>query len=168
MTIDRMGNFSAPLRAAACLAVLLSHSGCAYLNHRARDASDILTLSGETNTYGASIQVLPIQLGVGYGRGQGYGLRSGAMGPYEFEDRHLLVVGEKKFDPEEERGQKAYDLSYIAGATLLDSKPQPWQRFLQIEAALGFGVGVRAGLNIGELLDFLIGLTTVDIAHDDR
>jgi hypothetical protein len=37
----------------------------------------------------------------------------------------------------------------------------------QIETALGVGLVARAGINPGELLDFLLGWTTVDIFNDD-
>jgi hypothetical protein len=39
--------------------------------------------------------------------------------------------------------------------------------FYQTEAVLGMGLVVRAGVNVGELVDFLIGWTTIDIFDDD-
>ncbi len=50
---------------------------------------------------------------------------------------------------------------------LFKSQPQPWQRWLQIEVSAGLGLGLRLGVNFGELFDLLVGLTTVDVAHDD-
>ena len=39
--------------------------------------------------------------------------------------------------------------------------------FFDIELALGFGYIFRIGLNPAELIDFLLGLTTIDIFGDD-
>ncbi len=46
-------------------------------------------------------------------------------------------------------------------------KRQPWHYYSQIEVVVGLGPSVRAGFNPGELLDFLLGWTTVDIYDDD-
>lgn len=45
------------------------------------------------------------------------------------------------------------------------SKSLPY--FSQIDVVVGIGRGIRLGCNPGELLDFLLGWTTVDIFNDD-
>ncbi len=49
---------------------------------------------------------------------------------------------------------------------------KPWQQhipyYTQIELAVGLGGTLRLGFNPGELLDFLLGWTTIDIFSDDR
>ena len=39
--------------------------------------------------------------------------------------------------------------------------------YTQIEAVVGAGPSVRLGFNPGELLDFILGWTTIDIYKDD-
>lgn len=39
--------------------------------------------------------------------------------------------------------------------------------YTQLEAAAGLGLGIRAGINPGEILDLLLGFATVDLHGDD-
>ena len=41
------------------------------------------------------------------------------------------------------------------------------EQFTQIEILFGLGITFRLGFNPGELIDFLLGWSTVDIYHDD-
>ncbi len=43
----------------------------------------------------------------------------------------------------------------------------PWYYYTQCEVCLGVLRGVRLGVNPGELLDFLLGWTTLDTFNDD-
>lgn len=45
--------------------------------------------------------------------------------------------------------------------------PYPHYYYSQVEAYLGAGLGLRVGFNLGELLDFVLGWTTIDIFGDD-
>ena len=42
-----------------------------------------------------------------------------------------------------------------------------WQSLTQCELAAGLGPTVRLGFNPGELVDFILGWTTLDIYGDD-
>jgi len=44
----------------------------------------------------------------------------------------------------------------------------PWPRAADVELGASLGVGLHAGFSPGELLDFLVGFTTLDIAGDDK
>lgn len=45
--------------------------------------------------------------------------------------------------------------------------PYPFSYWTQVETFLGLGMGLRLGFNPGELLDFILGWTTLDIYGDD-
>lgn len=47
------------------------------------------------------------------------------------------------------------------------AKFSPLPYFFDVEVALGFGYIFRFGLNFAELIDFLLGVTTLDIFGDD-
>lgn len=154
----------ANLRFIFYIPMLFLLAGCTYFHDRARDFGDIFTVSAETKHLGVSAQIFPASFGVAYGKGKGYGLRSGTFGVYSYSDKHLLISGEKDFYPLEKRGKKKYDLEYFY--TLIPDGP-PWQYYWQIEVAAGLGVGLRLGLNLGEMADFMLGWAMIDIANDD-
>lgn len=116
----------------------------------------------------ATVQLGPFMTGLGIAGGSGFGLRSGGMGVYDTEEMNLLYGGLKEFVPrgvDQQRG-KGYDFDYVA-IPHTGSASNGWFNWFQIEAALGIVVGVRAGFNPAEMLDFVLGWTTVDICHDD-
>lgn len=45
--------------------------------------------------------------------------------------------------------------------------PTHWPYYTQIEGCLALGLSIRLGFNPGELLDFILGWTTIDIFSDD-
>ena len=49
---------------------------------------------------------------------------------------------------------------------MLELVPDP-SYYNQIEAVIGVGPSLRLGFNPGELLDFILGWTTIDIYKDD-
>ncbi|MBN2589521.1 MAG: leucine-rich repeat domain-containing protein [Sedimentisphaerales bacterium] len=142
-------------------------SGCAYVENRARDAADMITISGEAVAVGATIGVAnrvhlsPFYLGGGYG----FGLRSGAIGLYQNSQMVCFFFpfandfSPSKFDSY--RG-KGYSWDFIEF-----QHSGEWFNLGQIEAAVGLGVGVRAGINIFEIADFFVGFAGIDICNDD-
>ncbi len=48
-----------------------------------------------------------------------------------------------------------------------DGTTYPYYYYTQVEAVLAIGGGFRVGVNPGELLDFLLGFTTLDLFGDD-
>ncbi|MCB1137598.1 MAG: hypothetical protein KDK23_02540 [Leptospiraceae bacterium] len=45
---------------------------------------------------------------------------------------------------------------------------QGYNSLFQVEFSLGLYGGIRAGINLAEIADFLIGFTTLDILDDDK
>lgn len=160
---------------------ILFISGCAYMNNRVDDFKDIFTLALETKGVNAEIQALPMTLGIGYANGKGYGLRSGTLGEYEYSEYGVLILGRKTFKGTPGRGKNACDIMYAipygsspmsddkkSGAIVRSlgySSPACW---MNVEAAIHLGVGVRAGMNFAGLLDFFLGFGGVHIFKDDE
>ncbi len=77
------------------LGVSLFGSSCVYLQDRGRDFLDSATISSEVAYVGVGAQVTAFQIGVGGGEGIGFGLRSGALGAYGFQEVNALFVSSK-------------------------------------------------------------------------
>lgn len=171
-------------------------TGCAstggYLANRGRDFADIFTLGVELGGLNASAQVGPIATGLGFAKGKGWGLVQGNLGPYEFEEMNFVVVGSKLVALNPEADYAGYMIGYEWVRTLvllpttivvsmisgdsdgetLDTKPfrvghGGWRPCFQIEADVNVLGGLRAGINLAEGLDFILGWTTLDIFNDD-
>ncbi|MEW6742717.1 MAG: hypothetical protein AB1486_08155 [Planctomycetota bacterium] len=219
-----------PALIAALFLLLLCPCGCRYAAHRGRDLTDIVTLAAETSGANAAVQCGPIITGLGSARGQGFGLRAGAMGKYQFDEWNVLIASHRSFTPSEELGGKDYELdnhvlSVLVGAAIIlaplvllmscatgpqigsyygsppprapgssESTGRPtvaslvperwpdlprghrtppeglagaWLAWLQVEVTASAGLGARAGVNLGEFVDFILGWTTLDICSDD-
>ena len=160
---------------------ILLINGCAYMDKRMADFKDIGTLAIETRGVNAEIQILPLTLGAGYANGKGYGLRSGTIGEYEYKEYGVAIIGRKIFKGTSERGEKDYDYMYanpFSSSPGIDenkngprvhplgkTSPAYWWN---VEAAVHLGVGIRAGVNLAELLDFFLGFAGIDILNDDK
>jgi hypothetical protein len=72
----------------------------------------------------------------------------------------LLKIGSQ--EPASITREPELDIPFIH----LPSRPCP-PYFTQIEISVAIGLSLRFGLNPGELLDFVLGLTTLDIYADD-
>jgi hypothetical protein len=154
-----MMNFSALL----CLS---TSCGCAYLENRTRDAADMITVAGEFPAAGVSASVGLIPIGAFVGEGHGFGLRSGAVGSYDFaEFLWTWAAFDKRLKPSQldrARG-KGYSMSVISNEYWHGG----WFNWGQVEVAVGAGAGVRAGVNFCEMADFVVGLAGVDLCDDD-
>ncbi|MEO0480038.1 MAG: hypothetical protein AAF196_11195 [Planctomycetota bacterium] len=155
-------------------------SGCAYLKDRARDAADILTLSYE-ETIGAKGRVGPLSIGLLAG-GESRGLRGGALTATKDAksndlndqgDIGFLFGGYENFNPTDKWASlrhKGYTASgaLIWGAEdIIDQDRTHWPYYTEVEAVVGFGAGLRVGVNFGEFFDFLVGFVGVDLYDDD-
>ena len=159
-------------------------SGCAtsgYLGDRMRDAGDVFTATVGQN-YGVKARVGPLRAGLFCGLDYA-GLRSGELGfpfhPSCYEqaiDLELTAFSSETFFPDDlqiarKRG-KLFKSEGIICFALPDEMPPASRRqraayYTQIEAAVGLFGGLRLGFNPGELLDFILGWTTLDIYEDD-
>lgn len=149
-------------------------TGCAYLHDRGRDACDMVTVAVEAPTVNAAIQLGPLPVGFGAADGKGFGLRSGGIGIYDTGELNILCLGSRTFVPRERdlERDKGYEFTYF---WIPGCHHQPdwhihegkWGNGFQFEAALGLVVGTRVGVNLAEILDFVLGWTTLDICGDD-
>jgi len=155
---------------------MLSLTGCAYMHDRARGTCDVITIAAETGHVNASIQIGKGTLGAGVSGGKGIGLRSGALGIYEYAEINLVLLGNKALLPREYdilRG-KGYDYHFYwypwrKQEDELDVDLDEGGKFnlLQIELAACLGIGARVGFNFAELVDLVLGIFTIDILEDD-
>jgi len=166
--------------AAATAASLLS--GCAYFGARARDLGDIVRLEG---SLGVGLQANVnagelLHLGIGSRRcksaGWAYGLSTSER---RVEDHfplsyvatilnpdvaalHTLKIGDGPEQPQHRCPMVA------PGAFSSGTVHKPAMQFWNIEAGVMLvGVGVEAGVNPAELVDFILGIFGLDIAGDD-
>gem|GEM_PF-6298432 len=146
-----------------CLAML---SGCAYVENRARDAADMITVAAEFPAVGLAASGAYVGFSPSYfGEGHGVGLRSGALGPYEFKESvWLWTIFGKKLSPSEfdRQRQKGYSSDFLSRRL-----SGGWFNWGQAEVAVGVGGGLRAGVNFCEIADFVVGLAGLDICGDD-
>jgi hypothetical protein len=147
--------------------------GCAYIEDRARDAGDMITLAGELGSLGVSAWVGCVGGGLMYAGGYGFGLRSGAVGSYEYQEATCVPpFAVKHLTPGE--ADRARGKGYLDGIPVrLSGDDDPdfleagWFNLGQVEVSVAFPFGPRVGLNIFEIADFLLGWTTLDICNDD-
>jgi len=169
--------------------------GCTtpYIVNRGRDAVDIITVQVGYGG-GAKARVGFLQLGCLVDIGLG-GIRGGAFQaknefwPNGFDtpsklDLNFLWFGAETFGGNElsnHRG-KSFVCRQIVVPILLnpesdtkvrefsekmEMKHNPWPYYTQIEAVVAIGPSIRLGFNPGELFDFILGWTTIDIFKDD-
>lgn len=172
-------------------------TGCAspYMIDRRRDAADIFTASVGFGV-GAKARVGPLALGLCADTAS-YGVRGGelldglappspgdtllsempnsfaaqilAWGYDEFSDplcfdRGKTYIAESSWWPVcMPRPARKRGLYPSVG----ENKSRPTYYYTQIEVNAGLGGVLRLGFNPGELLDFLLGWTTIDIFNDD-
>ncbi len=141
-----------------------------YCADRGRDLLDTVTVAAETGNRSAAIQFAGFPIGFGDGEGVGCGLRSGKVGQYAFTDYYYWLFGDKSFTPNGDPRGKGYvvDWEWLPMPILNNPFGGPNRVQWQLEASAGIRViGFRAGINIGEIVDFVLGIFTVDIMADD-
>ena len=175
------------------VAVML-FTGCAtpYMADRKADAKDIFTATiGHGG--GVKARVGPARTGAFFGRDDA-GLRGGIVSG-DFGDRIVgkflhgtmdvdaIFFSLECYAPEERTTATVLGKQFVAGGVLGLSASVPsyesgdeWSRkpwnqhipyYTQVEVAAGIGKTFRLGINPGELVDFLLGWTTLDIFSDD-
>lgn len=166
--------YRSPMRYASLLLLVLT-TGCAtspYLTDRARDAADIFTVSAGYGV-GAKARVSCLNLGLLFDT-EPVGLRGGGLYRQQNGDEvadfaALLFYGDSFVvtGPQADRN-KTFVAPYFAFIPFFMAAPKPSDAYYwQIEAVAALGPAVRLGFNPGELLDFLLGWTTLDIFDDD-
>lgn len=172
-------------------------AGCAnsggYFADRGRDAADVFTVTLGVGG-GAKARVGPVQAGLIY-QEDSTGLRNGALFAtkpsfvlfssdnddfdFDFEeaekkgiDLNLLVIGLEHSNSDStivERRKDFHTFNFVIPVAIVepDSKHLRPHYYFQIEGLIALGPSLRLGFNAGELVDFLLGWTTVDIFNDD-
>lgn len=170
------------VRWALLLPVLCLQAGCAhtgYLADRRRDAADVATLTLGIGA-GAKLRLGPVQAAA-FENSDLIGLRAGRW----LVNGNDLVFNDERYAPIPAWGEGFYcgseafsygmeSLPTQRGKEVLARSPFPFivkgsspHFYSQLEVAGGLLFTVRAGLNPGELLDFLLGWGGVDLFADD-
>jgi hypothetical protein len=177
---------------AACLALAgLLVSGCAspYWGNRGRDAKDVMTLSVGLGL-GARARVGPLQVPL-LVQSDYAGLRCGEWFaspmrddfwtyvshaghvidqplPVYVSDYDVLYSGYEIFDPGGDAALRHKCENTLGmGLATVTSDRKNWAYYTNVEGVVGAIVSLRVGFNPGELVDWLVGFTGIDLMGDD-
>lgn len=176
----------------ALIPVLAGMAGCSstgqYFSHRRQDALDVITIGAGIGSFGAKARIGPLQTGILTDLSWFPVIRGGELFPdlrqpgsgvpYD-RDLQALIVGMEISESGKSRGK-----GFEAGALLSKDvwgkvKKYPVVPFVHlpinscpsyfsdVQIVAGLVFSIRLGVNPGELLDFLLGWTTLDIYNDD-
>ena len=171
------------------LAACILLSGCAYIHNRGNDLADIvdvgITVNGGKPQFGLFLDFFNITpLGWSNLEVTDLGLQQRQFGiePYQDKSWGLLLWGEelhgaKNFNPRDPRQARpdqtnltervAYDSGIVSLAT--GESPPPTRQFFECNRGIHLGwIGLHLTLRPADLLDFILGLTTLDILDDDQ
>lgn len=138
-----------------------------YIANRCRDGSDIFTAAVGVGG-GAKIRLGPINIGVPVSYSENErGLKGGTIIKSDngSGDIWIIIGGLDNFISPDKARDKSHVVATLGpeGPALIGSGAV----YTQIEVLLGLGCTLRFGFNPGELLDFILGLATIDIYEDD-
>lgn len=183
------------LQVLAILCLVTMTSGCVtpYMVDRGRDAADILTVTVGIGG-GAKVRAGPFQTGLLMNQDK-LGLRGGKLltadfkldefsHTYDTSDIDLLLFSLESFFMPQSFGRRdtrdkdygsvgvgplVYGVDYLHAMPWVNGfgDPGPVHFYTGIEAVIGLGPTLRFGVNPGEVVDFIIGWTTLDIFNDD-
>ena len=170
------GKWRRGLVALASALALVGSAGCTYLAHRGQDALDMIDLGVTASArpgfalYYNFVPVVPI----GYGHVDGTflgigGGRAGAMPHYE-RSRGVVLWGEEEvaFGDFDAADPETYN-AFRSGIVGLAQGPAPGPDYtLSCPHYIHLGwIGVVASPRYLQMLDFILGWTTLDIGFDD-
>lgn len=172
------------------LAFALLSNGCAYMRARGNDALDIfdigITVSPHARPDFAAYAGLINEINIGYAHvdGKFYGLHNRQFGAMDYENHSwaALVWGTAKHgagpfnpnDPHQARPEQR-DLTerpeFGVGVVrnIYGDKPLPFPQYFQCDKMLHLGwIGLVFNCRPGDVVDFIVGWTTLDLMHDDQ
>ncbi len=172
------------IQCAALVTFAVFTTGCAttcqnYVMDRGRDAIDVVTV-GVGVGLGAKARVGPIQSGLlfdipvtSFRCGDIVSVELTEFGPSSMDFQAVAWGGEsfQGVTPPRNKSFGAANLFYaVPFVYAAEGKGDipPIYYYTQLEVVVDVGVGLRLGFNPGELLDFILGWTTIDIFRDDR
>jgi hypothetical protein len=160
-------------------------SGCAsgYWADRGRDAADIVTVA-VGNGLGAKARAGPITAGLldDYTYA---GLRGGELCRQDLSqagtdyeslgaiDSQFVIDNAERFNLTVLGRGKNFEASSVGDSvkvplfSALQTDNASAAYYTEIEAVLGLYASARVGVNVGELVDFILGWAAIDIFHDD-
>jgi len=174
-----------------CLAALVAlaiMTGCAsnkaYFVDRGRDAADIFTITAGVGA-GAKARAGPLHAGI-FGNHDIVGLRGGTIdifgldpnrsfaldietllipipGPY----RDKVFAVDMFIGPSPAGRHRTAQFEHLSPLPLCYTSGLRPNQYTQVELAGGLLATLRLGFNPGELVDFVLGWTTLDIYRDD-
>jgi len=171
------------IRIFVTVVVIANMTGCAstkgYFIDRGRDGVDIFTCSVGLGL-GAKARIGPAGAGLmvqhdmaGLRRGQisindqTWNLNHG----FPWIDYVVLCIGSESCNGEyylnDARSKSFHALMEIPFVYTVEERESRCAYYTQIEAVIAPGPSLRLGFNPGELLDFILGWTTIDILKDD-
>ncbi len=177
-----------------CLIHFVTGCTSSYWVDRGRDASDIFTA---TVGYGGGVRarIGPVHVGAIIDADKA-GVKGGECALFNTETDYRskanqsgelelplpIIIGHpaccliEVYEPDgvpAVRG-KCYNVESAIPFVSTDFKPEPYQKdllfnpyFTQIEVCVGIGGSIKFGFNPGEMVDFILGWTTIDIFNDD-
>lgn len=167
-------------RAAALLLAALAAGGCQYAEQRGRDFLDIFRLEAHLGpSMQADLKATELlHLGFGSSRGARSGFNYGVLETHQVMEHHLpasLVISMI-----DDRAVGLHTISwglettqhkcYVVMAGVLNDSTWGVDAIHFFDFEIGLYVlfpGVRVGFSPGELLDFILGIWTFDLANDD-
>ncbi|XDD49669.1 hypothetical protein AB3N59_14900 [Leptospira sp. WS92.C1] len=156
----------------------------AYLASRVKDFAEIFTLTINTNEYGARAIVGPLSLGLHMQTDKNagripninissFGLQGGLIGPKNSSELTILflTIGDislasGKYGYQLNRVKQSHYLPFKVKGEAGSSHLKSFE-YTRLGVSAGLYLGLRAEVNPGELLDFLLGFLGVDIYDDD-
>jgi len=155
-----------------------------YALDRTRDCGDIVTASVGS---GGGLKLRASVLNLGYIAAQEdvaglrcgevkFGLQKGesvdeAWGYEDTGEGVDLFHGLNREYPQKQRGKGYVALRRFPGIMVPQicwESQTAYHYYTQVELVMGLGCSLRMGVNLGELLDFVLGFTGIDIFRDDR
>ncbi len=156
-------------RVLAAAAALLPLAGCAYLRDRGRDFTDVVDVKGGSGGIGLGVKARATEgIGTGVGFGAVYDTTEKLGRPWYDNESAFVGLGVFAMDgrisvcPGE-----GFEISFLGLRIQNETATRPWEWFrFGGEVVLP---GVRGGLfvNLGEFVDFLAGVATLDPVGDD-
>ncbi|MDX1959196.1 MAG: hypothetical protein SFU98_11525 [Leptospiraceae bacterium] len=160
-----------------------------YLEDRKNDFADIPIATFEENVYGGGFHFWCFGYGVQYARnGEGHGIRNGRIGNYATGGSKamessikpnlnysgdaipagisLLLFNSIEHKVKDSEDQRAKKKRYVQ-SNFFGLIPMNCHAPVSLEFSLGLHYGIRAGFNLSEFFDFVLGWTTLDIMKDD-